>query len=87
MDVHARLVAARAELGVLDEQLAVLRESADDARIRSLVSETPLADREHREASRHAEAMSRSRAALLTTIAELETSQDRLLDQLTPDPR
>ncbi|MHB1853461.1 MAG: hypothetical protein ACYCSJ_03650 [Acidimicrobiales bacterium] len=82
MDVHARLKEARAELGVLNEQLAVLAEAADDARIRSLVSETPGADREHRDARRHAEAMARSRAAVESTIAELESAQDKLLERL-----
>ena len=82
IDVHARLKEARAELTVLEEQLAVLSEAADDARIRSLVSETPGADREHRDARRHAEAMNRSREALKASIAELESAQDRLLGRL-----
>ena len=82
IDVHARLKEARAELLVLEEQLAVLSEAADDARIRSLVSETPMSDREHRDARRHAEAMGRSREALKASIAELESTQDRLLGRL-----
>jgi len=69
---------------VLDEQLAVLADAADDARIRALVSETPLADRESRETQKHADAMARSRAAVHASIIELESAQDRLLDQLTP---
>ena len=63
-DVHARLVRAREELAVLDEQLAVVQESADEARVRALVSETPLAAHEHDEAARHADAMVRARDAL-----------------------
>lgn len=81
-EVHRRLQRAREELAVADEQLAALAEAADDARLRSLVSETPLADKEHREAQRHADAMARSRAAVLESIAELERSQDQLLDRL-----
>ena len=50
-DVHARLVRAREELAVLDEQLAVVADAAEDARLRSLVSETPLATHEYAEAS------------------------------------
>ena len=65
-DVHARLVRAREELAVLDEQLAVVREAADEARVRALVSETPLATHEHSEAARHADAMVRAREALPT---------------------
>ena len=48
-DVHARLVRAREELAILDEQLAVVSESTEEARIRSLVSETPLATHEYGE--------------------------------------
>jgi hypothetical protein len=69
-DVHARLVRAREDLAVLDEQLAVVMESADEARVRSLVAETPLAAHEHSEAAR---------AALATTVTDLEHRQDELL--------
>ena len=55
-----------------DEQLGHLAEEADDARLRALVSETPLAEREHREAQRHADAMRRHRAEVLDQIARLE---------------
>jgi Lon protease-like protein len=78
-DVHARLVRARGELAVLDEQLAVVQEEADEARVRALVSETPLATREHSEAARHADAMARAREALQRTVADLEHRQDELL--------
>jgi hypothetical protein len=78
-DVHTRLVRAREELAVLDEQLEVVQESADEARVRSLVSETPLAAHEHSEAKRHADAMVKARAAQATTVKELERRQDELL--------
>ncbi len=81
-DTHARLVRARGELAILDEQLHVVTEIEDDTRLRSLVSETPVAAKEHDEASRHAAAMQRSRAALAETIAELERRQAELLDRL-----
>ena len=83
-DVCARLKRARAELAVVDEQLAVLADHADDAALRALVSETPLAEREHREARRHADALARSRGAVLASIAELERAQDDLLGRLVP---
>jgi cell division septum initiation protein DivIVA len=86
-EVHERLRHAREELAVLDEQLAVFNDAAEETRIRSLVSETPLADREHREAQKHADAMLRSRAALMSSIAELERAQDELLDRLVTDSR
>ncbi len=84
-DVSARLRRAREDLAVLEEQLAVLVEHADDARIRSLVSETPLANKEYQEAQRHADAMERSRKAALASIAELQKTQDELLDRLVID--
>lgn len=85
--VHRRLKRSREELAVLDEQLAALADAAEDARIRSLVSETPLADREHDEARRHADAMARTRAELVSTISGLERTQDELLDRITSRPR
>src|SRR5215210_6410127 len=77
-----RLRSLRNELAVVDEQLASLADTADDTRVRALVSETPLADREHSEAQRHADAMASQRARLLAAIARLESSQDQLLDRL-----
>jgi hypothetical protein len=73
------LVRAREELAVLDEQFAVVQESADEARVRSLVSETPLAAHEHNEAARHAEAMAKARDALARSVKDLERRQDELL--------
>lgn len=78
-DVHNRLVRAREELAVLDEQLAVVSEEAEEARLRSLVSETPLAAHEYVEIRRHADAMNSARGALRSTVAELERRQDELL--------
>jgi hypothetical protein len=81
-EVAERLKALRDELRVADEQLAVLADAADDARLRALVSETPLAGREHTEAQRHADAMARHRAEVVAQLAELERMQDELLDRL-----
>ena len=72
----------RHELAVADEQLAHFADEADDARLRSLVSETPLAEREHRTAARHAEAMERHRNEVVADIGRLEQQQDDLLDRL-----
>jgi hypothetical protein len=86
-EVGARLKHLREELAVANEQLAHLAEAADDARLRSLVSETPLADREHHDAQRHADAMHRHRADVLAQIESLETAQDELLDRLLAEAR
>ena len=70
------------ELAVADEQLAHFADEADEARLRALVSETPLAEQEHHEAQRHAEAMRRHRDDMLAEVRQLEASQDDLLDRL-----
>jgi hypothetical protein len=82
LDVAGRLKRAREEQAVIEEQLEVLADAADEARIRSLVSETPLAQREFSEAQRHAEAMERSLRMVQAEVAELVASQDELLDRL-----
>ena len=86
-EVSSRLRQLRDDLAVSDEQLAHLAEAADDARLRSLVSETPLADREHHDAQRHADAMQRHRTELLEGIARLEQTQDELLDRLLAESK
>jgi hypothetical protein len=81
-DVHQRLVKARQELAIVEEQLLVFDETVDDARIRSLVSETPLANHDWNEARRHADAMRRGRDDVRSRVAELERAQDELLSKL-----
>jgi hypothetical protein len=81
----ARRRALREELAVVDEQLAALTEAASDARIRALVSETPQADAERREAARSAEAMARHRTVLAGDLAELDRAEDELLDRLAAE--
>ncbi|HEY4375553.1 MAG TPA: hypothetical protein VGM93_00270, partial [Acidimicrobiales bacterium] len=81
IELADRLKQLRVDLRVADEQLAVLADDADDARLRSLVSETPLADKEHRDTSRHADAMRRHRDAVAAEILNLERLQDKLLDR------
>ncbi len=86
-EVSERLKQLRSDLVVTDEQLAHLAEVADDARLRALVAETPVADREHQEAQRHADAMSRHRAKVTEEISALETTQDELLDRLVAESK
>ena len=73
---------AREDLRIAVEQLEHLQADADEARLRSMVSETPLAETEHREAARHAEKMKKHHDSLVARIAELEVRQDHLLDQM-----
>jgi hypothetical protein len=86
-EVATRLKQLRSELLVSDEQLHALADAAEDARLRALVSETPLADQEHHEAQKHADAMQRHRAEVASTIDQLERRQDELLDRLTAERR
>ena len=81
-EVGARLKQLREELAVSDEQLTHLAETAEDLRLRALLSETPIADKEHHDAQRHADAMERHRAGVQADIAKLEQAQDELLDRL-----
>src|SRR5215204_1245509 len=85
--VSGRLRQLREELGVASEQLAHLSGAADDARLRALVSETPVAERDHRDAERHVDAMRRHRASVTDEIAALEAEQDELLDRLLAESR
>jgi hypothetical protein len=85
LEVSERLKQLRAELELTDEQLMHFTDEADNARLRSLVSETPLADREHHDAQRHADAMGRHRAEVLSSIDQLERRQDELLDRLSAE--
>ncbi len=84
-EVADRLRELRHELHVSDEQLAHLAEQADEARLRALVSETPIAEKEHREAQRHSDAMARRRDEVRAEIDRLEASQDELLDRLSAE--
>lgn len=70
------------ELAVADEQLAHMDDHAEEARLRALVSETPLAGQDYRESQRHADAMRRYRDQLVAEMADLENAQNELLDRL-----
>jgi uncharacterized protein YhaN len=82
IDVSDRLKRLRADLAVAEEQCAFLEAEAEDARLRALVSETPLAEAEAHETRRHADAQGRQRDALRRSVAQLEQEQDNLLDRM-----
>ena len=72
----------RAELSLLDEQYAHCSDEAETARIHALVSETPISERTHQRAARHADVVGQERNRLIIRIGELEGTQDLLLDQM-----
>ena len=80
-----RLKRLRADLEVSEEQFLHFEDLAEDARLRALVSETPAAERQHRDATRQAEAMARHRTRLREEIRSLEEQQDELLDKFYSD--
>jgi hypothetical protein len=80
--VASRLKSLRAELAIIDEQLSHLGNDADDQAIRALVSETPGASFEARDAQRHVDAMHKHRTHVVEEIAGLERKQDELLDRM-----
>ena len=79
-DVGKRLKAMRTDLAVAEQALMQVDYEADDARLRALVSETPVAQKEHEQVRRQVEVNRRNRDELLAEISKLELRQDELLD-------
>lgn len=79
-DVGKRLSNLRTDLSVAEQALLQVDHEADDARLRALVSETPLAQKEHQQARRQVDVIRRNRDELQAEIAKLEARQDELLD-------
>ena len=85
--VGRRLAKVREELRITDEHLLHFVDLTDDSRIRAMVSETPQADEDHREAERTSTARTKHRVELVSTIEKLEREQDELLDDLSAQRR
>jgi predicted nucleic acid-binding Zn-ribbon protein len=81
--VSTRLRSLREELSMIDEQLDVIADDAENQAIRALVAETPGAEFEANDARKHADAMRKHRDHVATKITELEQRQDELLDRLS----
>ncbi|HJO20411.1 MAG: hypothetical protein GY882_05330 [Actinomycetia bacterium] len=82
-EIGERLRRLRADVAVTEEQISHLADEADEARVRHLVSETPLSERGRREADGQVHAMSRHREDLLAEVLRLEITQGELLDRMT----
>lgn len=83
-DVQRRLAAARESARILDEQLEVWSDALEDARLRSLMAETPQADHDLVEVKRHYDVAHRERDRQQAEIAEMARERDRLLREWTP---
>jgi len=81
-ELQERLNKARQELRIAEEQLLFQMDVMEEAKTRALVSETPLADREHAEARRDYERMLRMRAEAQAEVDDLQKEQDKLLDRM-----
>lgn len=82
--IGAEIAQIQTEIAILEEQYQFLSDTAEDARIRALVSETPLADREDRVAREDLERARRVLDEVRARLAALREEQDRLLDQMPP---
>lgn len=87
--VHKRLEDNREEvrrlrerLRVLDEQVAYVRELAEDAATRALVASTPLADRERSDTVEDLRRAERQRDEVAERLRALREEQDSLLEKL-----
>jgi chromosome segregation ATPase len=83
-DVQRQLAQARESLSVLEEQVAVWNDALDDARIRALVSETPLQSKEYDELSRHVMVANAEMQRRANEVRELKDQRDELLREWTP---
>jgi len=83
-DLQRQLGQARESLHVLEEQVAVWNDALDDARIRALVSETPLQTKEYDELSRHVVVASAEMERRSREVRELVVARDELLREWTP---
>lgn len=81
-ELQVRIREARARLAVLLEQIDALADDAEEARVRWLVAETPLAERESADAHRHLELARRAADTLHAEIAQLAADRDRFLREL-----
>jgi hypothetical protein len=81
-EIQERLNQARQELRIAEEQLLFQMDVMEEAKTRALVSETPLADREHAQARGDYERMLRVRAEALAAVEDLQKEQDKLLDRM-----
>jgi hypothetical protein len=74
----------RTEVAILREQLEFQTDVLEEARVRSLVAETPLADREFRVAAGDHRRIERAKLEAERSLVELVAERDLLLDALSP---
>ena len=70
------------ELRVVEDQMSHVVEEADEKSLRALVSETPSAAFEYREAKKHADVIRRHHKQIVAELADLERRTNSLLDRM-----
>ena len=85
LSLSGEISSLKAEVAILDEQLAFQQNVMEDTRVRALVAETPLADREFRVASDDLRRIQRVTEDARTRLRALLEDQDRLLGELLPE--
>ena len=83
-DLQRRLSAARESLRILEEQVIVWNDALDDARIRALVSETPIQTQEYNDLSRHVVAANAEMQRRSSEVRSLIVERDELLREWNP---
>ncbi|HJO41129.1 MAG: hypothetical protein QF837_04080 [Acidimicrobiales bacterium] len=85
LEISRRIKKEKEDLLVAEEQLISLIDDADEARIRSLVSETAISDNDRRDSARQSENMEKYCHKIRNEIQRLEEIQDGLLDKLNTE--
>ena len=85
MEISRRIKQQKEDLLVAEEQLISLTSEADEARIRSLVSETAISDNDRRDSVRQSENMQKYCHKIRNEIQRLEEIQDALLDKMNTE--
>lgn len=70
------------ELRVVQDQMSHVVEEADEKSLRALMSETPLAGFEYRDAKKHADVMQRHYGQIQDELADLARRMNNLLDRM-----
>jgi hypothetical protein len=83
-DLQRRLSAARESQRILEEQVTVWNDALDDARIRALVSETPIQTHDYNDLSRHVVAANAELQRRSSEVRSLIVERDELLREWNP---
>ena len=78
----ARIRELEEELRIVEDQKSQLVDDADELSLRALVSETPAAEYEYRQAKKHADVLVMRHLDMKNELAELHQRVNDLLDRM-----